>query len=53
VTPAIDRVDVETPIRAHAKSGDTAFVSQTVNRVRMNAQKFRDFMDSLRDAGIL
>jgi hypothetical protein len=36
-TPAIDRIDVEAPLRTHAKAGDLPFVSQTVNRVRMNA----------------
>jgi hypothetical protein len=42
---SIDRVYVETPIPTHPKAGDLHFVSQTVNRRRMYAQIFRDFLN--------
>src|SRR5882724_3205805 len=39
--PAVDHVDVETPVRTHAKTRDLLFAQEAVNRGRMHAQILR------------
>jgi hypothetical protein len=40
--PAIDHIDIETPVRPHAKARDLPVAQESVNRSRMHTQMLRE-----------